>query len=466
MKNQQPNLLFIFPDELRQQALGFMGQDPVITPNLDRFASESLVLTHAVSPSPMCSPYRAMLFTGMYPHSNGVVINCNSYTAQYGSYLKETDICFSDVLHAAGYSQGYIGKWHLDPPSPEHTQYTEGVREDDGLVWDAYTPPGPRRHGFDFWHSYGCCDLHLTPHYWTGDAKVNERIDVQEWSVKHETDVALDYIRNQNGAYRDADKPFSLFISYNPPHMPFKQVPAQYLEPYADLSSEELLNRPNVRLEGVGSEADKHIKNYFAAITGIDEQIGRILETLQAEGLDENTIVVFTSDHGEMMGSHGLMGKNVWYDESYLVPFIIRWPEKIQPGQDDFFLSAPDFMPTLLNLMGQGDDVPERVEGLDLSAAFLGRDGERPESALYLDVYPARHQIGKRGLRTHRYTFVVIREKGQAERYVLHDNKNDPYQLRNIAQDEPGILADLQVELDNWLNKTNDPWKVKEIHTT
>ncbi|NOR81933.1 MAG: sulfatase-like hydrolase/transferase, partial [Ardenticatenales bacterium] len=279
---------------------------------------------------------------------------------------------------------------------------------------------------------------------------------------KHETDVALDYLRSRNGAYRAADKPFSLFISYNPPHMPFDQIPGKYLEPYTDLSPEELLNRPNVRLEGIGAAAREHIKNYFAAITGIDEQFGRILETLRAEGLDEDTIVVFTSDHGDMMGSHGLMGKTAWYDESYLVPLIIRWPGKIQPGQDNFFLSPPDLTPTLLNLMGLGNDVAAGVEGSDLSAVLLGRDGERPDSALYLQVHPDWPQGGKRGLRTHHYTFIVIREKGQTERFVLHDNEKDPYQLDNIAGENPVLIQQLTVELNQWLEKTNDPWLKSE----
>ena len=108
MTTTTPNLVFIFPDQFRSQALGFMQQDPVITPNLDRFASESLVLTHAVSNYPVCSPYRAMLLSGKYPFSNGVIGNCYSGTIQHGIELKASECCFSDVLHDVGYSQGYI----------------------------------------------------------------------------------------------------------------------------------------------------------------------------------------------------------------------------------------------------------------------------------------------------------------------------------------------------------------------
>lgn len=127
-----------------------MNQDPVITPNLDQFASEGIVFTHAVSNSPVCSPYRAMLFSGKYPISNGVVSNCYSATIKNGIELKESERCLSDVLHDAGYNQGYIGKLHLDLPKEEHIPYTEGWRGKPGksTFWDAYTPPGPRRHGF------------------------------------------------------------------------------------------------------------------------------------------------------------------------------------------------------------------------------------------------------------------------------------------------------------------------------
>jgi len=457
MTQKRPNLVFVFPDQFRQQAIGFMNQDPVVTPNLDRFASESIVFTHAVSNYPVCSPYRAMLFTGKYPHSNGVITNCNSATGKYGVFLRESECCFSDVLHDEGYSQGYIGKYHLDTPLEANYKYTEG-RRGGGTAWDAYTPPGPRRHGFDFWHSYGCCDWHLNPHYWVGDAKVDERIDVNEWSVRHETDVAVEYIRNRDGQHRDPDKPFSLFVAFNPPHTPFQQVPPKYLEAYSGKSDEELLNRPNVRLEENALQAGKHAKNYFAAVTGIDGQFGRILDVLKEEGLEEDTIVVFSADHGEMMGSQGLMHKGVWYDESLLIPFIIRWPGKLKPRRDDLLLSVPDVMPSLLSLMGLGDQIPKDVGGSDYSHVMLGEYVHRPGSALYLIMTPDWPEGGRRGLRTHHHTFVIERQKNGKETHILHDNQIDPYQMRNVADENPDVIKQLTDELNEWLEKTIDPW--------
>lgn len=459
MPNDRPNLVFIFPDQFRRQAIGCMAADPVVTPNLDRLASEGMVITRAVSNFPVCSPYRAMLFTGRYPFSNGVYGNCYSRTAPLGIALDADARCFSDVLSDAGYSLGYIGKWHLDAPKKQNIPCTEGWRgkAGEGTFWDAYTPPGPRRHGFDFWHSYGCCDQHLSPHYWEGDAAVDERTDVDDWSVRHEAGVAVDYIRNEEGSFRDPDEPFALFMAFNPPHTPFQQVPPEYLGPYADTPPEELLNRPNFTDAERGEQALRHVRNYFGAVTGIDEQIGGVMAALEEAGLREETIVVFTADHGEMMGSHGRMHKGVWYDESLLVPFIIRWPDAIEPGRDDLLLSVPDLMPSLLSLMGQEDRIPEGVEGCDYSGAFRGEPIDRPHSALYLSVNPERPAGGNRGLRTDRYTF-VLRNRDGAEEPLLFDNRADPYQMRDVADSRPEVVSGLGAELMEWLERTGDPW--------
>lgn len=460
---KRPNIVYVFPDEFRQQAIGFMKQEPVITPHLDRFASEGIVLTNAVSNNPVCSPYRAMLMTGKYSIRNQVINNCTRTNAQNGNYLHEDERCVSDVLHDAGYSLGYIAKLHLDTPNVPPDLYPK-VNE-----MDAYTPPGPRRHGFDFWYSYGCDGNHLHPHYWTGNAKMNELTWADEWAVKHETDVAINFIRNKDGRHRDPAKPFALFVAHHPPHMPFRFVPPEYQEIYKNKPWHELLTRPNVNLAGWTEKQKDRIKtdfvrNYFAAITGIDENFGRLLECLKQEGLDKDTIVIFTSDHGEMMGSHGRMYKDIWYDEAFLVPFIVRWPGHLRPRTDDLLLSAPDVMPTLLGLAGLGRNIPAGVEGVDYSDLLLGKETiARPDSALY-------YQEDKRGVRTHRYTFAmeteckkksgqIVINDGRFGREVLHlyDNQNDPYQLNNIVLEEPGIARELGARMKSWCEKIGAP---------
>ena len=159
------------------------------------------------------------------------------------------------------------------------------------------------------------------------------------------------------------------------------------------------------------------------------------------------------------MGSHGLMGKDVWYDESLLVPFLIRWPDKIAPGREDLLFSTPDIMPTLLGLKGLDERVPAGVEGSDYAGIFLGQSDERPTSAFYflaVPQFPSRPE--RRGIRTDRYTFVVIRQ-AQRDEFVLHDNLNDPYQCQNIAEQRPDLVRSLIRELNDWLIKTNDSWQ-------
>jgi len=452
-----PNLLFVFPDQMRGQALGFMNEDPVLTPNLDRFARESLVLTEAVSNYPLCSPYRAMLMTGKYPHANGVLSNCNSKSAPYGCELRESDRCWSDVLKDRGYSLGYIGKWHLDAP---HKPYVKCENNSPNFAWNEWCPPS-RRHGFDFWYSYGTYDYHFTPMYWATDSARDEPIRVRQWGPEHEADLAIKYIRNADGRYRKKGRPFALVVSMNPPHTPYQLVPKKYLDMYQGKTYKDLINRPNVNKEGQtpgGRLARRHIKNYFAMVSGVDEQFGRILDALRAEGLESNTIVVFTSDHGNCLGSHEQPTKNVHYAESMRVPFLVRWPGRIKPRRDDLLISTPDIYPTLLELMGFGDDIPKDVQGVSHASLFLTGRGRRPSSQLYLGVPVGQPAWGRRGLRTHRYTLVVSKTKGQPIKRILHDDLNDPYQLRNIAAEKPDVVAALTEEMERSLRTNGDPW--------
>ena len=451
----QPNLLFVFPDQMRGQALGFLGEEPVRTPNLDRFASEGLVLDNVSSAYPLCSPYRAMLMTGKYPHANKVLDNCTSRGARYGVELQATDRCWSDVLKDSGYSLGYIGKWHLDAP---REPYIDCRNNRGDVKWNEWCPP-QRRHGFDFWYSYGTYDVHTRPMYWRNDARRDQFHYVDQWGPEHEADLAIEYLRNAGGAYRDPDKPFGLVVAMNPPHMPYDLVPEVYVEAYADLTDAQLCARPNIPAAGTrwGDYYRANIRHYFAMITGVDAQFGRILRALDDAGLADDTIVVFTSDHGNCLGIHNKIAKNNHYEESVRVPFIIRWPGEIPYRRDDLLLSAPDIYPTLMELMGLREGIPESVEGSSYADIFRGQAMRRPTSQLYLSLDPARPAEGQRGLRTERYTLMIDRQ-GLTESVVLHDNQQDPYQLRNIAADNRELVASLSQELDLWLRKTNDPW--------
>ncbi|HMQ44814.1 MAG TPA: sulfatase-like hydrolase/transferase, partial [Mariniflexile sp.] len=154
-EQEKPNLLFIFPDQLRNAAIGINNQDPVITPNLDALANEGMLISNAISSFPLCSPYRGMLMTGKLPYHNKVLSNANSLRYPYNNSWQKSDVSFSDVLVENGYDAGYVGKLHLTSPPP--------IAGKDSVIWDAYTPK-EQRHGFNFWYSYGAFDDHNARH--------------------------------------------------------------------------------------------------------------------------------------------------------------------------------------------------------------------------------------------------------------------------------------------------------------
>ena len=453
-----PNLLLIISDQFRASSVGCLGQDPTHTPAVDRLAREGRLLTDAVSPYPVCSPARAMMLTGQYPWANGVPFNVNSQTAPWGVGLRQDATCWSDVLAEAGYRLGYIGKLHLTPPTAADERYGEG-RRDDGKVWDAWTPPG-QRHGFAFWYSHGCCDHHLTPHYWSTDAAQDAPHRVEQWSAEHETDVALGFLRDVAAAGPGQRRPFGLVVSINPPHQPFDQVPEPFRRLYAGLSPEELLTRPNVDLDSeAGREAASIAGDYFAAVTAVDDQVGRLLAELDASGLAEDTIVIFTSDHGMQLGSHGLLYKNVPYDESVRVPFVVRWPGRIAPGTDDLLLGSADVAPTLLGLLGLADRIPAETQGSDCSGALLGRpDAPRPDTQLYFRPPLDPDAPDLRGLRSHSHKLVAEFTPGSAFDVLLFDLVGDPYELADVAAGQPDVLASMTAELKRRLAEIGDPW--------
>ena len=453
-----PNLLIVIPDQMRGQALGFMNEDPVVTPHLDRLAEEGLVLEQAVVNYPVCSPMRAMFMTGRYPHSNGVLGNCNSRTAPFGYELRARDRTWSDVLADNGYSLGYIGKWHLDAP---REPYVESYNNTEEMAWNEWCPP-ERRHGFDFWYAYGTYDRHNRPMYWRSDAARDEAHFADQWGPEHEADLAIAYLRNEDGSYRRPDEPFALVVSMNPPHMPYELVPDEYVARYADKTAQDLLVRGNVGVEGdtpMSELAHAQIKNYFAMVTGVDAQLGRILEALDEEGLANDTVVLFTSDHGNCLGAHEQISKNNHYEESMRVPFLLRWPGELPPRRDDLLISTPDIFPTLLELMGFAEDVPEDVEGTSHASIFRTGEGARPLSQLYLWVPPGEPDGGRRGVRTHRYTLMIEKLGDGTLATTLHDIDTDPYQIENVAEEQSDVVNRLiDEELIPWLEKTEDPW--------
>lgn len=454
--------------------------DPVFTPNIDRLADEGLVLTQAVSTCPLCSPYRGMLFSGRFPEQNGVRSNCNSMRTDS---LKEDITCMTDVYADSGYSVGYVGKWHLDMPVTNCDEsldyagdgagyYPDGSKVGDvdlsnpanlyKSCWDAATPAS-RRHSIDFWLNHATREGHglQTTFYRNNEGK---RFKVDKWSAEADTDAALSYIHNKNGE-RDKDKPFFLVVSYNPPHSPYTEISHTDPEMFHQYYSEEkvpdvmdLLNRPNVPVD---ARAKDFVRYYFSSVSGVDKQIGRLLEAVDQGGEIDNTIVIFTADHGDMMGSHDMGAKNNPYEESFRIPYIIRYPEVLKNRLEDLHFGGPDVMPTLLGLSGLSNAIPSDLDGVDYSDVLINGSQstvEKPKSALYIYDYPEKQQ---KGVRTDQYTFVLERdESGQMAKSVIFDHVNDPYQLNNMDYDDlpEDTLQFLLEELGYWLKKANDKW--------
>ncbi|MFU0799311.1 MAG: sulfatase [Xylanivirga thermophila] len=475
-----PNMVFVLPDQFRRQAMGFWSKeeytnvlngtsDPVYTPNIDKFADEGIVFSQAISIQPVCSPYRGMLMSGRFPRQNGVNLNCK---AGRDSSLREDIDCFTDILAKVGYSLGYIGKLHLDKPLPHFDMegkyvgegggyFSDGSPEGATICWDMYTPKGPKRHEIDYWYSYGTFDVHKHPHYWDNYGIKHE---VNMWSPKHEADKAIEYIKNTAGQ-RDLERPFCLFVGMNPPHSPYDSVDdtdgemyEKYYSPSVVKDISDLLNRGNV----TGNIAKDKVRYYFSHITGVDRQFGRILDAIDDCKITDNTIVVFLSDHGDMMGSHNLLAKNVPFEESIGVPFIIRYPDKLEHRIEDLLLTPVDIMPTILGLIGLREDIPEDVQGIDYSSLLISPEYcniKKPESALY--IFDAEGDILQRGLRTNRYTMVIeCNIKSNTTNIKLYDNIQDPYQMHSLALGDINkeTMYFLAKELGYWLKKANDIW--------
>lgn len=467
---KKPNLLFIFADQWRRDAMGFMKKDEVITPNIDSFAEEALSFDNAMSACPLCSPNRATMFTGKYPISHGVWTNCKN--GLNNVFLKEEEITLMDVLKNNGYTTGYIGKWHLDLPESNLVENPKSGARD----WDAYTPPGKKRHGVDYWYSYGAYDHHLEPHYWNDS---EEMIQVKQWSVEHETDRALEFID------KNKENPFALIVSWNPPHTPLDLVPQKYVDIYA---GKKFKVNPNVlltdvtdhtesvnpRLNFTDDEYQEIMRKYFAAVTGVDENFGRLLQKLKDDGLYDDTIIVLTADHGELLCAHRLWSKHVWYEESVAVPFIIKYGDRYIKGRTESVLNGVDIMPTILSLMGL--PIPNTIEGVDLKEVIL--TGDKKENYTILSAYPGQvravkgfEEVGEknidygwRAVRSERYTYVINRgyRLDYGVERLLYDNIADPYQLNPIKIDkiEENPLAEkFEKILKEWANKYQDNFK-------
>ena len=415
----RPNLLLVFADQMRGEAMGTVNPQ-VLTPHLDRLAGEGVRFSNAIAECPLCTPSRAMLLTGKYP------LGCRTVLNDLPMPVDQTT--FAHVMGGEGYRTGYVGKWHLD-----------------GFPRSKFTPPGPRRQGFDdYWAAYNCTHLYFEPRYYLDTP---ELVRAQGYEPDVQTDLALGFLER----YRQ--EPFCLVVSWGPPHNPYEMVPEQYRARY---HPEKLALRPNV-----GPDANRRaIADYYAAVTALDANLGRLLAALERLGLAERTMVVFTSDHGDLLWSHGRTDKQAPWEESISIPLIMRYPGVLPAGACcPELIGVADLAPTLLSLAGC--PVPAEMEGLDLAAVARGERAPQRRSLLIMDPVPTDNALqwgvrAWRGVRTPRYTYA----RWQDADWVLYDNQQDPYQLHNLAADpaQAGLKAELEAELAGWLERLGDPF--------
>jgi arylsulfatase A-like enzyme len=427
----RPHVLFIFADQMRGMDMGCAGNPDVHTPHMDRLAAEGTCFARAYANCPVCTPSRATMLTGRHALATRVVAN--------DLPLPEDVPTIGTCLHAAGYRTGYIGKWHLD-----------------GVPRGKWTPPGPRRHGFDdFWAVHNCSHAYLHAHYFR-DAP--EPIPIEGYEPSTQTDLLLRFLDERD------DRPWAAFLSWGPPHDPYDQVPASWLRRY---DPQALRLRPNVRPipPGAGDlargrEPRGTLAAYYAQISALDAELGRILAYLDAQGLAHDTIVVFTSDHGDMLWSQGHMMKQQPWEESIRVPFLLRWPGRVPAGRTtEGLVGLVDLLPTLLHLAGV--PLPSGVQGSDLADLALGRSEYGDESVYLYDLVAVDQSIAQgipewRGVRTPRHTYARTRQGP----WLLYDNVADPYQLVNLvgASHAVELQRHLDAEVDRWLRRTGDPF--------
>lgn len=429
------NLIVILVDQWRNKTIGY-NNPQVITPNFDAFYQDSVSFQNAVTVCPLCSPCRAALFTGKYPVQNGVYGNCMT---GYNIALQEEEECLTDVLARNGYATAYIGKWHLDEPELNHCD----APESGASGWDAYTPPGPRRHHIDYWHAYNAWNEHMHQHYWEDTPR---KIQAEEWSPIHETDRALQFIE------RSAGSPFALFLAWNPPHTPFDQVPQKYLDLYQgrtlrmeNVETDKYTNHTGEQGFAGRELMQEKTRQYYACVSGLDEQFGRLTAYLRKKSLYDDTLILLTADHGEHLGSHGLVGKHTWYEESVNVPMLLRFPPKLIPHRNESCISTVQLMPTLLSLL----DIrpPEWQESRDI-AADLAACQTVTENYSFIAGYVSRDifieafraigvlpvDVGWRAVRDDRWTYVIVRGymPGEESQILLYDRLQDPEQKKPL----------------------------------
>ena len=444
----RPNLIWIFGDQHRAQALSCNGDPNLATPNIDRMSTEGVNFTSAVSGFPLCCPYRAALLTGRYPH---LTVPGHEYR------LDPAQPTVASVFNQAGYHTAYFGKWHLD-----------GFHEREGRAALHIIPPD-RRGDFDTWVGYENNNSQWDSwvHGGSGEDAFQYRLPGYETDAL--TGLLLDYLHqraNQPAGPENDPQPFFAVLSVQPPHDPYV-APAEWMARHTPAN---VTLRPNVpNIARVTDLARRELAGYYAMIENLDWNVGRILQALDETGLRQNTHVIFFSDHGDMHGSHGQFRKTAPWEEAVRVPFIISGhvPQYVNSvGRYPLPINHVDVAPTSLGLCGL--PTPDWMQGADYSGYRLRGKAQpsQPDSAYLQLVVPTghHHSVDRpwRGVVTRDgWKYVVL----EGQPLMLFNLNEDPYELANLALN-PVYRAErrqLQDRLAAWIHDTGDQFTLPEI---
>ncbi len=449
MNTKQPNLLFVFSDQQSFDMLGCAENPHIKTPNLDAFAEQGVRFEHAVSNCPVCTPCRSMLLSGRHPLHN----NCFDNDRRL---LNEDEIGpgLGHVLRDAGYRMGYVGKWHLY-----------------GGERDRPIPAGPDRHGFDDRFLSNNCHVNYHPdscYYWTEDG---EKVMFEQWEAAGQTDQALDFLDESTNK-----KPFCLFVSWHPPHNHGGGDPQTYWGFDAPEKFKALYNEDEIVPRGHLPNTPENRRmtlGYYAMCSEVDHHFGRLLKKLDEKGFADNTLVVFSSDHGETFGAHAAQcHKGNPEDISVRIPLIMRMPQVLPASYTSQLLIGMLDMPsTIMGLMGQ--EIPSNWQGKDLSSAILNKDDDVVDSVPIFNFKPSW-----RGVYTRRYTFALeniertpdlhtrfgsdlpSRRKYTQNFNVFYDRDEDPLQRNNLINSSEHIdkAWELTQLTHDWCRTFRDPF--------
>lgn len=462
----RPNILIIYPDQMRFDALACAGNPVIKTPHLDRLAAEGVMFTESYVSYPVCSPFRASVLTGKYAQGHGMVQNHFP--------LRAGQTFLAECLRDAGYRTGYIGKWHLEG----------GAKP--GFV------PVHRRFGFEHFLGFNRGHDYLASIYFDDAGRAHHS---PRYEPDYQTDQFIDFIDAAVTAGKADGKPFFGYVSYGPPHFPMnmpdylrriyrpEEVPLPPGVPNPDLQRAYQKLRSEIYCGGdaramhtshaahnpapgeaeTEDEIRQFIAAYYAMIHNIDWNVGRILNRLDALGVAQHTAVVFCSDHGDMLGQHGnYCGiKNEAWRAAMQVPLIIRLPNRFAPHRSAAMVDVGvDMMPTLLDLCGV--ELPADMHGISYLPVLDGDATDARDAVMYQSFMQNGGNPGEyapyaqRGIRTKDYLYV--RHKNR--RVMLFDERADAHEQHNLVDDakHAKLMDEFDARIASHMQATGDDW--------